>query len=173
MRPYAYFYVCIYVWNACQYLQHDYLLPTHSRTSSSASSVGSSYVSSSDSNKASSPSKSSSPVHSRQSSKSNENDKNIINSTYHHHQEPVAAMLPQQYQTKLNEEIRQLRRPSVDHTDNHGTTTSPESIYGTIRPHNKKRADDEFNYKTLSGSVIKSVFPPGKASPGSYKVFSS
>lgn len=46
-----------------------------------------------------------------------------------------------------------------------------ESLYGTIRPHAKAQPNDVFTYKTLNGSVIRSVHPPGKGIATNYKVF--
>lgn len=83
------------------------VLAHHSRTSSSASSAGSSYVSSTDSNK-DSPHKTS-PAHSRQSSHSStsmrqslaaENDRNIINANYNNASVHHVASLPH-YQQHL------------------------------------------------------------------------
>lgn len=46
-----------------------------------------------------------------------------------------------------------------------------ELIYGTIRPHTKKKPHDEFSYRTLDGSIIRSVHPPSKGKSSQYKVF--
>lgn len=89
------------------------LLAHHSRTSSSASSAGSSYVSSTDSNK-DSPRKTS-PAHSRQSSHSStsmrqsssaENDRNIINANYHNGGNQNGTVSLPHYQLKLSEKLR-------------------------------------------------------------------
>lgn len=198
------------------------MLPNHSRTSSSASSVGSSYVSSTDSNKES-PDKMS-PTHSRQGSNSHtlfgdnhhtnseENEKNSINSKSHHHsgigtalntmnslsetlndynhlnwQQKSFGILHETHENdsvaqnnghdngiihlnqfnSKNERILNENLMEKNEIDGNGT----ELIYGTIRPHTKKKPHDEFSYRTLDGSIIRSVHPPGKGKSSQYKVF--
>lgn len=161
------------------------MLPNHSRTSSAASSVGSSYVSSTDSNKASSCKNS--PVHSRQSSfghsidltneiikcGNDESEKNFINLSYHTN-----------YQTKLNDQIHEYCNQKQDTLNEHpdkmiseqsnindfntDERDASEPIHGTIRAQKNIQTED-FSYKTLNGDIIRSVHPPGKGSV-SYKV---
>lgn len=169
------------------------MLPNHSRTSSSASSFGSSYVSSTDSNKAS-PS-TVSPVHSRQGSQNSttsnlsmnfrqnaeENEKNVINASYHNN-----STLPR-YQSVLNAEIKGYfndnkssilddintkEKSFVDGVSNGKLKNgNDESIYGTIRSMDEKdKENEDLIYRTLDGSVIRSVHPPGKGKGTKYQV---
>lgn len=197
------------------------MLPNHSRTSSSASSVGSSYVSSTDSNKES-PDKMS-PTHSRQGSNSHtqfgdnhhanseENEKNSINSKSHYNSGISTALNTMNnpsetlndynhlnwqqksygilHETLENDSVGQNRQYNgiihlnqfniknerilnenlMEKNELDGNDT--ELIYGTIRPHTKKKPHDEFSYRTLDGSIIRSVHPPGKGKSSQYKVF--
>lgn len=71
--------------------------------------------------------------------------------------------------TTINvDHVDQLERNEMLNGD--GDCSGGDSIYGTIRPHTKKKPNDEFNYKTLNGSVIRSVHPPGKGNANRYKV---
>ncbi|XP_037046745.1 PDZ and LIM domain protein Zasp isoform X9 [Bradysia coprophila] len=173
---------------------HDYLLPNHSRTSSAASSFGSSYVSSTDSNKAS-PS-TVSPVHSRQGSQNSttsnlslnyrqnadEIDKNVINASYHNN-----STLPR-YQSVFNAEIKGYYNDNnqkssilddinakemaiVDGGFNGKTSGHDESIYGTIRNTDEKgKESEDVIYRTMDGGVIRSVHPPGKGKGTKYQL---
>ncbi|KAJ6643042.1 PDZ and LIM domain protein Zasp [Pseudolycoriella hygida] len=169
---------------------HDFSLPNHSRTSSSASSFGSSYVSSTDSNKAS-PS-TISPVHSRQGSQNSttsnlslgsrptvdEIDKNVINASYHN-----SLTLPR-YQSVFNAQIKgffnnNVQKPIIlddktykDETFNGKSKNGyDESIYGTIRNMGEEEEESEdVIYRTMDGSVIRSVHPPGKGKGTNYKL---
>lgn len=190
-------------------------MPTHSRTSSSASSVGSSYVSSTDSNKTSHI-ESPTPL-----ANSLEATNNFLNSNYHaiNSAHTMTNTLPRYQNTyntliselnDVNEHLHSTNNINENHHHNanngggggNGTgynidvngidqmddgAVSPthqtakidddkliadeydmgkgESIYGSIRPFG-----DEFAYKTLNGSVIRSVHPPGKGNSSSYKV---
>lgn len=171
------------------------MLPNHSRTSSSASSFGSSYVSSTDSNKAS-PS-TVSPVHSRQGSQNSttsnlsinfrqnadEIDKNVINASYHNN-----STLPR-YQSVLNTEIKgyfndNVQKSSILDDINTKEKTfvdgvfngkmkngNDESIYGTIRSMDEKdKENEDIIYRTMDGGVFRSVHPPGKGKGTKYEV---
>lgn len=121
----------IYVCLDQKYATADFanLAVQHSRTSSSASSAGSSYVSSTDSNK-DSPTRKVSPAHSRQSSHSSasqrqcENDRNILNATNHqtgnhylHHQPHHHQQMLPHYQLRLNEQLRGDFYSGDEHND--------------------------------------------------------
>lgn len=171
------------------------MLPNHSRTSSSASSFGSSYVSSTDSNKAS-PS-TVSPVHSRQGSQNSttsnlsvnyrqnvdEIDKNAINASYHNN-----PTIPR-YQSVFNAEIKGYfnnndlksnilddinakEKSFVDGNFNGKVKNgNDESIYGTIRNIDERdKENDDVIYRTMDGGVIRSVHPPGKGKGTKYQV---
>lgn len=214
-------------------------MPTHSRTSSSASSVGSSYVSSTDSNKTSHI-ESPTPL-----ANSLEATNNFLNSNYHSitSANTMANTLPRYHNTyntliselnDVNEHLHStnstihnsINEINNNHNANNGNghvvvdgdggggdisgsavnsynidvngidqmddgAVSPtrqtqtidddkliaddfdigktESIYGSIRPIQNSNGD-EFAYKTLNGSVIRSVHPPGKGNSSSYKV---
>lgn len=129
----------------CRHTQYASLDVQHSRTSSSASSAGSSYVSSTDSNK-DSPTRKVSPAHSRQSSHSSssqrqcENDRNLLNGTQHatnsylldhapHHQPPPYHQMMSgvgggghhqtlpHYQLRLSEQLRSDFCSGDEHND--------------------------------------------------------
>lgn len=171
------------------------MLPNHSRTSSSASSFGSSYVSSTDSNKAS-PS-TISPVHSRQGSQNSntsnlslnfrqnadEIDKNVINASYHNN-----STLPR-YQSVFNTEIKGYfndndQKSSILDDINTKEKTyedgvfngklkngNGESPYGTIRSMDgKDKENEDIICRTIDGGVIRSVHPPGKGKGTKYQV---
>lgn len=170
-------------------LQHDYLSPTHSRTSSSASSTGISFTNSTNSNKTTpTQSNKSSPVHSREGSlttspssrnghikqSSFEHDKNEFNhnnlvNKYNGINNNKTMTLPR-YQIKLIES-----KINVDENDNcfeksNGNQLIEDSVYGSILNTSKKKGENGFEYKTFDGSVIKSVLPPGKGLTLNYKV---
>lgn len=76
------------------------------------------------------------------------------------------------YQIKLIES-----KANVDENDNNcfekanGNHLIEDSVYGSILSTSKKKAGESgFEYKTLDGSVIKSVLPPGKGLTLNYKV---
>lgn len=176
--------------------QHDLILPNHSRTSSSASSVGSSYVSSTDSSKATA-SHTVSPTHMHNDAF--EANNNFLNSNFH----SAATTLPR-FQPAYNALISELHSTQeMNGNDKHdGVDTKANeshSIYGTLRPlaeHSKndkltapRIGDDKENesqtdgatdknvdgmpnfvYKTMDGSVVRSVHPPGKGNSTTYKV---
>lgn len=179
--------------------QHDFILPpTHSRTSSSASSVGSSYVSSTDSNKTS---HIESPTPFSIQSHTMEATNNFLNSNYHSTNGQIVGAtttLPR-YQNSYNTLISELNdmnehlnntndinnahecinndddQPDNGHCNDeklHANCNGRDetSIYGKIRSIND---DDEFTYRTLNGGVIRSVHPPGKGNSTSYKVSTS
>lgn len=170
-------------------LQHDFLSPTHSRTSSSASSTGISFTNSSNSNKTTpTQSNKSSPVHSREGSlttspssrngchikqSSFENEKNDFNhnNLVNKYNGINKTMTLPRYQVKLIES-----KLNVDENDNNcfekiNGNLIEDSVYGSILSTSKKKASENgFEYKTLDGSVIKSVLPPGKGLTLNYKV---
>lgn len=73
------------------------------------------------------------------------------------------------YQIKLIES-----KANVDENDNNcfeKANLIEDSVYGSILSTSKKKAGENgFEYKTLDGSVIKSVLPPGKGLTLNYKV---
>lgn len=177
---------CFYI----NILQHEFLSPTHSRTSSSASSTGISFTNSTNSNKTTpTQSNKSSPVHSREGSlttspslrngfhikqNSFENEKNDFNhnNLVSKHNGINKTMTLPRYQVKLIES-----KLNVDENDNNcfeklnGNNLIEDSVYGSILSTSKKKAAEKgFEYKTLDGSVIKSVLPPGKGLMLNYKV---
>lgn len=171
-------------------------MPTHSRTSSSASSVGSSYVSSTDSNKTSlieSPT----PIqaldiqnngHFHTTNGSNQ----ALLSSYQNAYKLIDKHLHNQNGHKHNNEHDDLSSDN-DHTDSndlhhellitcnklatidqmaHETNGKTDSIYGLIKQQTDEQivCGENFAYKTLNGDVIRSVHPPGKGKAINYKV---
>lgn len=159
--------------------------------------MGSSYVSSTDSNKTShidSPI----PMQSQTNGNSLEATNNYLNSNYHSTNGTMTT-LPR-YQNSYNTLISELndmnehlnnRNESNGHdcinnddkTDSVGSLSpvngeydgKSESIYGSIRPinnnnNNSNNNGDEFTYKTINGGIIRSVHPPGKGNSANYKV---
>lgn len=175
-------------------LQHDFILPTHSRTSSSASSVGSSYVSSTDSTKTS---LTESPTPTQASANAFEATNNFLNSNYH--SANGMATLPR-YQNTYNTLINELNdmnehlsnenanydhslanshdgtdsqsdKSSDDRLDRDDLDSKNDSIFGSIRSIDVPSLNNEgFTYRTLNGGVIRSVHPPGKGNSTAYKV---
>lgn len=151
-------------------------MPTHSRTSSSASSVGSSYVSSTDSNKTSN-TESPTPIQSNQHQIDATN--NFLNSNFHSITANGVSTLPR-YHTTYNTIINELNDMN-DHeplitgnlaaNESHANEDKTDSLYGRIRTANEPIVNtDNFTYKTLNGDVIRSVHPPGKGNSVNYKV---
>lgn len=110
-----------------------------------------------------------------------ENDKNVINASYHNN-----LTLPR-YQSVFNAEIKGYfndnnQKSSVlddtkDETFVDGVLNGKlkngnnESIYGTIRSmDDKDKENEDVIYRTMDGGVIRSVHPPGKGKGTKYQV---
>lgn len=174
-------------------------MPTHSRTSSSASSVGSSYVSSTDSNKTSHI-ESPTPLQSQSLEITNNANFHTINGTttttlpsYQSAYKLINEHLNNQNGHKHNNNNENEDGCDNDQTDFndlhhessltcnklatidqivHETNGKPvDFINGSIKQTNEQIVCGEnFAYKTLNGDVIRSVHPPGKGKAINYKV---
>lgn len=183
MRVHTHTHACVFKWNHQLHgtrEQHDLsIMPTHSRTSSSASSVGSSYISSTDSNKTYN-TDSPTPLQSNQHQIDVTN--NFLNTNFHSINGNGASSLPR-FHTTYNNIINE----SNDIKDHEPIITSnlammvaddvqvnedkTDSLYGSIRTTNEPISNAEnFTYKTLNGDMIRSVHPPGKGNSVNYKV---
>lgn len=174
-------------------------MPTHSRTSSSASSVGSSYVSSTDSNKTSHI-ESPTPIQSLDINNatnfhattngsaalsSYQNAYKLINGLHLHNQnghkinnnnnnehDDFGSDNDQTDLSDLHHESSiaySKLATTIDQTV-HDTNGKIDSIYGAIKQTDEQIVCGEnFAYKTLNGDVIRSVHPPGKGKATNYK----
>lgn len=180
--------------------QHEFtIMPTHSRTSSSASSVGSSYVSSTDSNKTSHI-ESPTPFQTQPLELSNNSNFHVLNCSStlpsyqnvhklindHHHNQNGNK---HNDNNNNNEHEDGSDNDQIDFNDMHHessiTCNKLATIDQTVHEINDKPTDsiyiikqsieqigcgENFAYKTLNGDVIRSVHPPGKGKPINYKV---
>lgn len=175
-------------------------MPTHSRTSSSASSVGSSYVSSTDSNKTSHI-ESPTPLQSQSLEIANNANFHAISGTpttipsYQNAYKLINEHLNNQNGHKNNNNNEHEDGSDTDQTDFnnlhhesssikcnklivsidqmvHETNGKPiDFMNGTIEPTDEQTVCGEnFAYKTLNGDVIRSVHAPGKGKAINYKV---
>lgn len=172
-------------------------MPTHSRTSSSASSVGSSYVSSTDSNKTShieSPTTIQSLDNPNNTNFHTFNGGSTALSSYQNAYKLINEHLHNHHNNghKINNEhddlgsdndqtdLSDLHHDSLitcnklapfDQTIIHETNGKTDSIYGIIKQTDEQiGCGENFAYKTLNGDVIRSVHPPGKGKSINYKV---
>lgn len=165
-------------------------MPNHSRTSSSASSVGSSYVSSTDSNKTSNI-ESPTPLILNDTPTTNnfEATNNYLNTNFHSAPLTDSATLPRYQDTynvlisELNEVNEQVnlnsRKPQEDDKTDHSNRSDDIIFYkestdqldaNRTEPIYDNNETNEFTYKTLNGGIIRSVHPPGKGNSACYKV---
>lgn len=162
------FCVCLFL-----ILKPDNTLTNHSRTSSSASSVGSLYISSTDSNKTT-PSTTVSPTQMQaQSFPTDSLDANP---------DSLLQSIPQNQLLYTNElmEPKQIdistfsKQMENDQMDEHDGDIHDGKMDGDKENehfnNNGNSLNEHFIYKTLNGGIVRSVHPPGKGSTTTYKV---